>query len=161
MNCATVKFVPGNYSPWKERQFMLFSVTAWDCKAAVVVAGLFMDRVLDNVVRAVGRTDISTGFLGGQIFIRRDCWNQPLDNLVEEGQPQVFTPFLQSREVVLYQKMRNRPRSFRLVVPGYEADCVSLDALRLADVLFLFLISPFAHGGGCLDVCQLLATGVM
>ena len=102
-----------------------------------MVAGLFMDRVLDNVVRAVGRTDISAGFLGGQIFIRRDCWNQPPDHIIEEGQPQVFTPFLQSREVVLYQKMRNRPRSFGLVVPGNEADCVSLDALHLADILLL------------------------
>ena len=65
MNCATVEFVSGDYSPWKERLFILFSVTAWDCKAAVVVAGLFMDLALDDVVRAVGRTDILAGFLGG------------------------------------------------------------------------------------------------
>ena len=44
LNCATVEIVPGNYSPWKERSFILFSVTAWDCKAAAVVSGLFMDR---------------------------------------------------------------------------------------------------------------------
>ena len=84
-----------------KKDFILFNVTAWDWKAAVVVAGLFIDQVLDNVVRAVGRTDISASFLGGQIFIRRAWWNQPLDHLVEEGQPQVFTPFLQSREVML------------------------------------------------------------
>ena len=36
LKCATVEFVPGNYSPWKERLFILFSVTAWDCKAAVM-----------------------------------------------------------------------------------------------------------------------------
>ena len=28
-----------------------------------MVAGLFMDRILDNVVRAVGRTDISAFFV--------------------------------------------------------------------------------------------------
>ena len=115
-----------------------------------MVSGLFMDRVLDNVVRAVGRTNISTGFVGGQIFIRRDCWNQPLDHLVEEGQPQVFMPFLQSRGVVLYQKIRNRPRSLGLVVPGDEADCVSLDALHLANILFLVLmIAPYSRRGCC------------
>ena len=44
---------------------MVFSVIAWDFKAAVVVVGLIMDRILDNVVWAVGRTDISAGFLEG------------------------------------------------------------------------------------------------
>ena len=41
LNYATVDFVPGDCSPWKERLFILFGVTAWDCKAAVVaVVGL-------------------------------------------------------------------------------------------------------------------------
>ena len=62
------------------------------------------------------------------------------NHLVEEGQPQVFTPFLQSREAVLCQKTRNRTRSFGLVVPGDEADCVTLDALHLADILLLVCV---------------------
>ena len=65
LDYAGVKFVPGDCSRWKERLFVLFSVTAWDFKAAVVVAGLFMDRILDNVVWVAGRMDISAGFLGG------------------------------------------------------------------------------------------------
>ena len=68
------------------------------------------------------------------------CWNQPPNHLVEEGQPQVFTPFLKSREVLLCQETRDRPKSLGLVVPGDEADCVTLDALHLADILLLLLL---------------------
>ena len=76
-------------------------------------------------------------FSGGLDILRGDCWNQPPNHLVEKGQPWVFTPFLQSREVMLCQKTRNRPRSFGLVVPSNEAHCVTLDALQLADILLL------------------------
>ena len=82
----------------KKRLLVLFGVVAWNSKAAVMVSGLVVDWILDDVVWAVWSTDDSTGFLGGQIFFRGDCWNQPPNHLVEEGQPQVFTPFLKSRE---------------------------------------------------------------
>ena len=49
----------------KKRLFVLFCVVAWDFKTAVMVSGLVMDWILDNVVWAVWRTDISAGFLGG------------------------------------------------------------------------------------------------
>ena len=65
LDYAGVKFVPGDYGSWEERLFVLFGVIAWDFKAAVVVSGLVMDWILDNVVWAVWRTDISVGFLGG------------------------------------------------------------------------------------------------
>ena len=38
---------------------------------------------------------------------------------------------------MLYQKLRNRPRSFGLVVPDDEAACVSQDALYFADNRFV------------------------
>ena len=76
-------------------------------------------------------------FWGVRYFSGGIAGTSPPNYLVEEGQPQVFTPFLQSREVVVCQKTRNRPRSFGLVVPGDEADCVTLDELHLADILLL------------------------
>ena len=42
LDYAGVKFVPGNYGSWEERLFVLFSVIAWDFKAAVVVSGLVL-----------------------------------------------------------------------------------------------------------------------
>ena len=65
MDYAGVKLVPGDYGSWEERLFVLFGVVAWDFKAAVVVLGLVMDWILDNVAWAVGRTDISAGYSGG------------------------------------------------------------------------------------------------
>ena len=107
----------------------------WDFKAAVVVSGLVMDWILDNVVWG-GLEDGYFGWYSGGLDIFQGGLLEPApDHLVEEGQPQVFTSFLKSREVVLRQKTCNRPRSFGLVVPGDEADCVSLDALHLADIL--------------------------
>ena len=64
LDYAGVKFVPGDYGSW-EKKIVLFGVIAWDFKAAVVVSGLVMDWILDNVVWAVWRTDVSAGFLGG------------------------------------------------------------------------------------------------
>ena len=48
------------------KKIVLFCVKliAWDFKAAVMVSGLVMDWILDNVVWAVWRTDISAVFLG-------------------------------------------------------------------------------------------------
>ena len=137
MDYVGVKLVPCDYGSWEKRLLVLFGVVAWSFKASVMVSGLVVDWILDDVVWAVWSTDDSTGFLGGQIFFRGDCGNQPPNHLVEEGQPQVFTPFLKSREVVLCQETRDRPRSLGLVVPGDEADCVTLDALHLADILLL------------------------
>ena len=65
MDYAGVNFVPGDYYSWEKRLFVLLCVIAWDFNAAVMVSGLVMDWILDNVVWAVWRTDISAGFLGG------------------------------------------------------------------------------------------------
>ena len=62
---AGVKLVPGDYGSWEKRLFVLFGVIAWNFKAAVMVSGLVKDWILDNVVWAVWRTDVSAGFLGG------------------------------------------------------------------------------------------------
>ena len=49
----------------KKRLFVLFGVIAWNFKAAVMVSGLVVDWILDDVVWAVWSTDDSAGFLGG------------------------------------------------------------------------------------------------
>ena len=49
----------------EKRLFVLFGVKAWNFKAAVMVSGLVVDWILDDVVWAVWSTDDSAGFLGG------------------------------------------------------------------------------------------------
>ena len=63
MYCATTKFVPGYYSPWEEGLFVLLSVAAGDGEAMVMVAGLVVDWVLDDIVWAVGGADDPVGSL--------------------------------------------------------------------------------------------------
>ena len=65
MDYDSVKLVPGDYSSWEKRLFVLFCVITWNFKAAVMVSGLVVDWILDDVVWAVWSTDDSGGFLGG------------------------------------------------------------------------------------------------
>ena len=64
LDYAGVKLVPGDYGSWDKRLFVLFGVIAWNFKAAVMVSGLVVDWIFDDVVWVVWSTDNSAGFLG-------------------------------------------------------------------------------------------------
>ena len=83
MDYVGVKLVPGDYGSWEKRllEGLLFGVVAWNFKAAVMVSGLVVDWILDDVVWAVWSTDDSTGFPGGQIFFRGIAGTSPLTTL--------------------------------------------------------------------------------
>ena len=79
-----------------------------------------------------GTSPLSAGSdLISWFWVSQECiyWHEPLDCLVHEGETQLFTPLMESWEIMLVEETRQEPRCFGPIVPGCEVCCNLLDLL--------------------------------